>query len=284
MEVSTNFEGIIEITRIENSGDNDIKIGTLTARFVRYPGCQQLQVWLPESGYGGYGQIRLIDFVDNILIEEYPVANKLNGSVQMLWDTLTWRPGQYRIEIEHPGKGLHYLYCTKREVDSYIPENGIVEMPMARAGSPSLVTDLVPKQELTEEDSSDSLWKIYMDGFGNPIPNFDQQIRDRAFEGLKESFESIPEEDEAELEFDDKGRGGYISYIYKEISIRFWYEGGAGDCKMFIEVPGKNVWEKETGVPLEKRREVLLFVASGVKRHFAVAWRFEIDDCSISLF
>ena len=49
-----NQEGIIEITRIENQGGTDLQ-GTLTAKFVRYPGSQQLTVWLPENAWNGYG-------------------------------------------------------------------------------------------------------------------------------------------------------------------------------------------------------------------------------------
>lgn len=280
MSETTNFEGLIEITRIENSGEKRSEIGTLTARFVSYPGSQQVQVWLPESGCNGYGQIRLIDCSSNLIIEEYPVCHKLSGSVQMLWDTLGWKPGNYRIEIENPGGGLHSLHLIKREMDSFIPENGIVE----NAGSISLVNDIVPSQESPEDSSNGNLWKVYRDGFGNLIPNLDQQIRDRAFEGLMKSFDSITEEEEARLEFEEKGRGGYINYVYKEIKIRLWYEGGAGDCKMFVEIPVSSVWEKETSIPLQKRREVLLFIASGVKRHHAVSWRFEIDESSIKFF
>ena len=59
------YEGIIEITRIENQGKGMDEIGTLTATFVRYPGSQQLSVHLPESVDKGYGYCKIIEIRKN---------------------------------------------------------------------------------------------------------------------------------------------------------------------------------------------------------------------------
>ena len=54
------YYGQIKLGDIVNTGDNAKDIGLLTARFVHYPDCQQLIVWLPEYGGRGYGTLRLV--------------------------------------------------------------------------------------------------------------------------------------------------------------------------------------------------------------------------------
>ena len=56
-------------------------------RFVHYPDCQQLIIWLTQQGRE-YGNIRLKNNTNKSIVEEWPVLEKLSGSVQLLWDTL----------------------------------------------------------------------------------------------------------------------------------------------------------------------------------------------------
>lgn len=107
------YFGVIELGRIENSGTSANDIGLIKASFAHYPDCQQLTIWLPQYGGHGYGMIRLIDNKTQQLIEEGLVADRLNGSVRILWDTLNVAPGDFTIEIEHPQGGKHLLSFTK---------------------------------------------------------------------------------------------------------------------------------------------------------------------------
>jgi hypothetical protein len=173
----TEFEGIIEITQIENTGDNTDQIGTLTARFVRYPGCQQLSVWLPENGLlEGYGQYQIIATETEASIEQSTVGQIINGNVKMTWDTLAWHPGTYRLDIVHPKGGKHSMYFSKLNEGEFVPVDKIVEMPTATAESPSFATSLLPQP--VPESTEDSMWKVYLDGLGNPIPNDDRSFHD----------------------------------------------------------------------------------------------------------
>ena len=182
---STIHEGIIEITKIKNTGKNARKIGTLTGRFVRYPNAQQLSVWLPENGWQGYGKWRIMDTKTNTIVEEQAVTDKVNGSVLMTWDTLHWLPSTYCLEIEHPKGGIHSLYFNKLEENDIVPKEKMVEMETAYAGKPTLASSLLPKKAPKVKDGEDSLWRVYIDGFGNPIPNLDRQIRDDAMADIE---------------------------------------------------------------------------------------------------
>ena len=277
-------EGIIEITKIKNTGKNARKIGTLTGRFVRYPNAQQLSVWLPENGWQGYGKCRIMDTKTNTIVEEIAVTDKINGTVLMTWDTLHWLPGIYCLEIEHPMGGVHCLFFNKLAEDEIVQKEKIVEMDTAYAGKPSLAIDLLPKKEPKNKEISDTMWAVYRDGFGNIIPNEDRQIRDNAMASLNEIFNTAPKNEYARLEYEDMGRGGYVTYIEADIRIRLWHEIGGGDCKWYIDVPKEADWEKETNTPLSRRREILLFIANGVRRDQAPSWRFEINDTSITYF
>lgn len=276
-----NQEGIIEITRIENQGGTDIQ-GSLSAKFVRYPGSQQLTVWLPENAWNGYGMYTITELNKKLLIEENKVTDKVNGSVQLLFDTIFIPPGEYLLEIEHTKGTRHHLYFNKLEENVKLPKDKIVDMPVATKDRPSIVHEIQP-EEITD-DSEDSMWRVYKDGYGNSIPNVDKEIRDNVASRLLEIFNLKQNNEGPRLEYDDRGRGGYITYIENDIHFQLWWEFGGGDCHVFIEIPTEKNWESETKTPLDRRREILLFIANTVKRDQGPGWRFEIDDRSICYY
>ncbi len=276
MEDLTPYEGIIEITKVENTGDNTAQIGTLTARFVRYPGCQQLSVWLPEYGGIGYGKLRITDTKTEALLEEQAVSDKISGSVLMTWDTLAWSPGTYRLDIEHPKGGFHTLYFNKLEENAIVAKEKIVEMPVAKAKNPSLAKRLLPKK-VQKSNKNDSLWKVYTDGFGNPIPNEDRMIRDKAFEDLTAKFSK-------RIEFEGTYRSGYVMYIEGDIRIRFLHEMYGGKYKFGIEIPSESQWEIQTKTPLSRRQDIIEFLAQTVQRQQASSWQYEIRDTDIAYY
>ena len=108
-----NYFGIIEIGDIRNEPDrgatNEKKA---EVKFVHYPDCQQLIVWLPEYGRN-YGALRFIDRANGKTIREEQVGDILNGSIQLLFDTLDLPPGEYSIEIDHPQGWKHLIEIKK---------------------------------------------------------------------------------------------------------------------------------------------------------------------------
>ena len=270
------YEGIIEITKIENTGENTDQIGTLKAQFVRYPSNQQLSVWLPEYGGHSYGKLRIINIKTGELIEEQAVSAKINGSVLMTWDTLLWSPSVYCLDIEHPKGGIHSLFFNKLKAGEIVPKDKIVEMPTASAENPSLAIDLLPK-EASKTTESDSMWKVYLDGFGNPIPNEDARIRANAFSDLTAKFSR-------RIEFEGTYRSGYVTYIEGDIRIRFYHEMYGGKYHMGIDIPTENQWEAQTKTPLSKRQEIIEFLAKTVQKEQASSWRYEIRDTDIAFY
>ncbi|MEZ5043239.1 MAG: hypothetical protein R2828_25310 [Saprospiraceae bacterium] len=247
-------DGILQIERIENTGDQKSGIGLITAKYVQYPDCQQLIIWLPQYGWHGYGAIRLIDNRAKIILDERPVKERLNGGIQILWDTLEIAPGHYTIEIEHPQGGKHLLHFAKLDTKELPPVN-------------------VPVQE--EESSSEPL--VYKDGFGNILPNKDLLLQDQLKKELSAKFLR-------QITYEGNFRSGTIVYREGGLRINFYHEMGGGDCKFYIDIPPINKWESLTKTALNRRTEILEFVASSVQREKASSWRYEIKEDGIYFY
>lgn len=275
------YEGIIEITEIRNTGPVADQTGTLTARFVRYPGSQQLSVWLPEKGWEYRGMARLFYLNTQQLLEEKPVADLLSGSVLMLWDTMGWPPGEYQLEVEHPQRGTHVLYFRKWEEDALADKDHSVEMPVATAQNPSLVA---PPASISPPVENDTEWKVYRNGDGHEIPNEDQLIRSNMNTYIRKLFEKLMGKADPHLEYEGNFRGGNIIYVEGAMRLSFWHEMGGGDCQMYIDIPDEASWVQRTGTPLSRRAEILHFVASTVKREKASSWRYEIHEREIAFY
>jgi len=244
--------GIIEIGIIENIGVDAHQIGLLTAQFVHYTDCQQLKVWLPHYGRDGYGSYQIINTATQYKAEEGSVENKVNGSIQLLFDTLPWSDSTYVLEINRTNGAKHLLHFQKYPTD-FPPKRTIAVEP--------------------ETTTNDSMWKVYLDGWGNPILDEDLILRKSMFKNLK-----------ARLEYEGNFRGGNVIYIEGQIRLSFWHEMGGGNCKMFIDIPSEKTWEKATNTPLHRRDEIARFVAETVKREQASSWRYEIGEREIAFY
>jgi hypothetical protein len=232
--------------------DAPAAIGVLTARFVRYPGSQQLILWLPQSGYFGYGALRMYG-PDGALLEDGPVSARLNGSVQILSDTYPWPPGDYRIEITHEDGWRHELRLRKLEAGVAAPA------PPAPPPEP-------PRDEPI----------VYRDGFGNVLPNVDLEMRAAAQEKLADMFGR-------KLKFEGNARAGEVIYIEGKTRIRFSHEMCGGGVNISIDVPRAERWENATTTPLARRDEILEFVARETQRIQAPSWRYVIREDRIDL-
>jgi hypothetical protein len=243
-------EGHVVIAEVRTVG-GAADAGVPTLKFVHYPGAQQLILWLPMPGYQGYGDLTVTR--GDVVVEQAHVSRRLNGSVQILWNTLAWRPGDYLIVIGHTHGWLHEVRLTKLEP-------GIA--PPAPEPPPP-------------EPSCGPI--VYRDGFGRIIPDLDLQMRGEAQRGIVRKFGR-------RLEYEGNFRAGTIHYLDGERRISFWHEMCGGDMKFSINVPTVEAWERETGAPLTERDDIVAFVAERVRLEKASTWRFEITHNSIDFY
>lgn len=76
-------------------------LAPLRARFVRYPGCQQLVLWLPLEGPQPWGRLQVLPDGGGAALLDEPVSRLVGGSVQILLDTWRWPPGAMTLVIDH---------------------------------------------------------------------------------------------------------------------------------------------------------------------------------------
>ena len=232
--------------------DAPAEIGVLTLRFVHYPGTQQLILWLPQSGYHGYGDVTVR--CNGAVIEQASVRDRLNGSVQILWDTLPWAPGDYLITITHTDGWRHEAALQKLEAGVAPPQP---ELPPAPLPSDTPI--------------------VYRDGFGNVIPDTDLEIRAQAQVKLARTFGR-------RLEYEGTAHAGKVIYIDPNHRIVFENELCGGQLQATIYIPTPAHWEDATGAPLSLRDEIVAFVAQRVQHEQASNWKYRITDASIDFY
>ena len=244
--------GIIELGTIENVGETGTEIDLIKAQFVHYPDCQQLTIWLPQYGRQGYGNIRLINNKTKTVVADKPVADRLNGSVQILWDTLSIAPSDYTIEIEHPKGGKHILPFKKFAKTKEVKQKDPLPLPQQQQTTPSV-------------------WNIYKDGFGNTLPNEDLILREKVTKELVEKFTRY-------VTYEGSFRAGYVIYVEGDLRLKFSHEMGGGDCKFYIEIHTEKQWETTTMTALSRRADILAFIAHAVQSDHASNWQSEIRE------
>lgn len=231
-------------------GPGDLKPPTV--KFVHYPGSQQLILWLPKPGYQGYAELSVTR--DGADVERGPVSSRLSGSVQILFITLEWPPGDYRITITHEEGWRHEVTLQK------LPER----QPLPVEPPPPLPP---PSDEPI----------LYRDGAGKTLPNEDLNLRDKVLRDIKRKFTR-------KLEYEGNFRAGTIHYIDGDRRISFWREMAGGNMKFFIDIPSEEHWESLTGAPLSDRDDIITFLAERVKQEQAGSWRYEITANAINFY
>ena len=245
-------EGQIVIGDIASLGaPADLK--PLTVKFVHYPDAQQLILWLPRPGYQGYETLTVRR--GDEVVEQGPVESRLNGSVQILFYTLPWPPGEYTISITNKDGFQHELRFRKFEPGK--------EPPPPPPPPPEPVIDHPPI--------------VYRDGFGNLIPNADLDLREKVLADVARKFSR-------RLEYEGNYRAGTIHLIDGERRISFFHEMCGGDMKFTIDIPPVEQWEAKTGTPLSERDDIIDFVARRVKQDQAPSWTYKITHTSIDFY
>lgn len=224
-------------------------------KFVHYPDCQQLIIWLPEHG-NLYDTISLQEMEINQVIWKKQICDILSGSVQIVLDTLPISVGNFEISIIKKDGLNHKIQFVK------YPE--VVSLP-------------TPKTETVPTPIVDNIPIVYRDGFGKVIPNEDLILRDQIIE---KTFNKISRK----VEYMSQGREGKVIYIEGEKSTSFYMEMGGGNCVFYLLIPPETNWEKRTNFPLGEREEIINFVASSTQRDQAPSCYFKISDTEITYF
>lgn len=244
--------GGVENFHLAKQGEGSLPLQDHFVKTVHYSDCQQLIIWLPEPG-DSYGELYLRDGDTGKLVTQWPVASKLSGSIQLIWDTLDIAPGKYRIEIDRKGQVVHCFQFIKYKEGEEPP----------------------PPPAPNFEADPDAPPIVYRDGFGNLIENEDLALRERVIQETLDKFTR-------RLQYRDMGRGGTVIYLEGNTRIEFYYELGGGDCVAYIDIPSPDKWEQATQTPLSRREDIILFTAERARADQASSCSIRITDTSIS--
>lgn len=118
---------------------------------------------------------------------------------------------------------------------------------------------------------------VYRDGFGNIIPDEDLILRERLNKELERKFSR-------RVEYEGNLRAGTVIYIDIDTRIEFYNEMGGGNCMVYISVPSEKHWEEQTKTPLDRRKDILEYVAAAVQSQQASNCNFEIKEDAISFY
>ncbi|MBP6695715.1 MAG: hypothetical protein KA161_11335 [Saprospiraceae bacterium] len=266
-EMETNYFGIVTLTSIENIRPSNDTSNEKTAtddlmdesrvRLVHYPDCQQLIIWLPVDGIH-YLDMVICDQKTKDEIWRKDIREIINGTIQIILDTLPFGPGELFIKITKKN-GLQHIINLKKYDEGVIPIQPVI--------SPEIVP---------EEDKAPI---IYRDGFGNIIPDQDLILRENVFNELYRKFSR-------RVKYEGAGRSNNVIFVDGNKILTFYSEMGGGNCLFYIDIPAKENWVNETGYSLDERDEILQFVAESTLRDQTTSSGayFEIEDKWITFY
>ncbi len=262
------YFGIIKIVAVNNirpdnkaglgeEGDDNL-LTNLDIRIVHYPDCQQMSIWLPKAG-SLYRDIIITDSETNNEVWKQEIREILQGSIKLVLDTLPFAPGDYTLTITKSDLLQHVVTFRKYEVVGNNEDNlENITMPDPNAQDNNIV---------------------YRDGLGHIIPNEDLLLRERVLSELNRKFNR-------KVLFESQGRSGAAIYVDGDRTVKFYSEMGGGDCLFYLDIPAPDKWEEATGISLQERDEVVLFVAENTLRYQTTSSGayFKIEDRWITFY
>jgi hypothetical protein len=114
----------------------------------------------------------------------------------------------------------------------------------------------------------------YRDGFGNLLPNEDLILRDAV---LKKNMDII----KRRVEYVSQGRCGKVIYVKDSHKITFYMERGGGNCIFYLDISSESQWKKNTGFSLERRDDIIHFIAERIQNDQASVGHYKIDVTGI---
>lgn len=90
----------------------------------------------------------------------------------------------------------------------------------------------------------------------------------------------------ARLSYSNDGRSGRVRYQSAAADFTMYFEFGGGDCIAVVELPRPREWQRQTGLPLAQRDDVIQWIGRQVVRDQTRdgSGRFEIDGNWLNLY
>ncbi|MBL7798796.1 MAG: hypothetical protein JNJ90_20025 [Saprospiraceae bacterium] len=85
-------------------------------------------------------------------------------------------------------------------------------------------------------------------------------------------------------QFQDEGRGGYLTLHWGRTVSRFWYEIAASPAKTLLEIPVAELWESQTNIPLVHRKRVLEFLGEQLLLRHGRGFSYRIEPDSVVIY
>ena len=98
---------------------------------------------------------------------------------------------------------------------------------------------------------------------------------------LHHIFSKLISNSSPKVAFKSHGREGEVVYQEGFKEIKFYMEFGGTDVVFYLSIPSASQWEKSTGFSLNKRDEILTFVATVTQKYQAPSCDFKIEDNAI---
>lgn len=234
-------------------------------RFVHYPDCQQMIIWLPEY-YSNYDYLLIRKKKTEEIIFEKKVSEVINGSIQIIIDSLFILPGAYELIITNISGDKHIIEFIKRDEDYILP------IAPGENQSASSLQKLLNEIEAEEHEPI-----IYRDGTGKILPNEDLELKAKILNDIVGKFTR-------RVEYEGNLRAGSIIYIEGDKRVKFDTEMGGGNCLFFVFIPASEQWEKATKLPLSERVNILEFIAISANRDQASSCYYEITEDYITYY
>jgi len=234
-------------------------------RFVHYPDCQQMIIWLPEY-YSNYDYLLIRKKKTEEIIFEKKVSEVINGSIQIIIDSLFILPGAYELIITNISGDKHIIEFIKRDEDYILP------IAPGENQSASSLQKLLNEIEAEEHEPI-----IYRDGTGKILPNEDLELKAKILNDIVGKFTR-------RIEYEGNLRAGSIIYIEGDKRVKFDTEMGGGNCLFFVFIPASEQWEKATKLPISERVNILEFIAISANRDQASSCYYEITEDYITYY
>lgn len=108
-----------------------------------------------------------------------------------------------------------------------------------------------------------------------------QKSKNEIMDFLHHVFSKLMGNSTPKVAFISQGREGEVVYQEGFKEIRFYMEFGGTDVVFYLSIPSVAKWEKSTGFSLNKRDEILSFVATQTQKYQAPSSDFKIEGNAI---
>ncbi len=222
-------------------------------------------IWLPEY-YSNYDYLLIRKKKTEEIIFEKKVSEVINGSIQIIIDSLFILPGAYELIITNISGDKHIIEFIKRDEDYILP------IAPGENQSASSLQKLLNEIEAEEHEPI-----IYRDGTGKILPNEDLELKAKILNDIVGKFTR-------RIEYEGNLRAGSIIYIEGDKRVKFDTEMGGGNCLFFVFIPASEQWEKATKLPISERVNILEFIAISANRDQASSCYYEITEDYITYY